>query len=118
MGSKYVQSESPRCLQSDKDLFKKAIAGFCFTGSPCASRRAKGFFYIKPYENLPNGLGFGFCHAVPSPLIYRQYINMCSGRNLLAKRSCHSQHEVQTNLMRWSHRFSYCFYFEKRPRKV
>lgn len=82
MGSKYVQSEIQGVYNQIK-TYLKSDRWVLFTGSPCQVEGLK-LFLRKPYENL---LTVDLvCHAVPSPLIYKQYINMCSTK--LGQRSC------------------------------
>lgn len=111
MGSKYVQSEIQGVYNQIK-TYLKSDRWVLFTGSPCQVEGLK-LFLRKPYENL---LTVDLvCHAVPSPLIYKQYINMCSTK--LAKRVM-SINMRYKQTYGWSHRFSYCFYFENGQKAV
>lgn len=88
------------------------LGGVLFTGSPCQVEGLK-LFLRKPYENL---LTVDLvCHAVPSPLIYKQYINMCSTKLGQKVMSINMRYKQTYG---WSHRFSYCFYFENGQKAV
>lgn len=111
MGSKYVQSEIQGVYNQIK-TYLKSDRWFLFTGSPCQVEGLK-LFLRKPYENL---LTVDLvCHAVPSPLIYKQYINMCSTKLGQKVMSINMRYKQTYG---WSHRFSYCFYFENGQKAV
>ena len=111
MGSKYVQSEIQGVYNQIK-TYLKSDRWVLFTGSPCQVEGLK-LFLRKPYENL---LTVDLvCHAVPSPLIYKQYINMCSTKLGQKVMSINMRYKQTYG---WSHRFSYCFYFENGQKAV
>ena len=110
-GSKYVQSWMGDNFSKVKyflDNGRKVL----FSGTPCQVAGLKRFLR-KPYENL---LTVDLvCHAVPSPLIYKQYINMCSTKLGQKVMSINMRYKQTYG---WSHRFSYCFYFENGQKAV
>lgn len=70
--SKYVQSEIGNCYKEVKDNLNwgKIV---CFSGTACQIEGLKSFLK-KDYENLI--LVDVVCRAVPSPLIWKKYLNM------------------------------------------
>lgn len=69
-GSKYVQSNIQNCFKIAKELLKKGAV--LFSGTPCQIAGLKAYLG-KEYENLI--LVDVFCHGVPSPMIFEQYID-------------------------------------------
>lgn len=70
-GSKYVQSRIG-CTFSQAEQFLKQGRKVLFSGTPCQIAGLK-LFLRKEYENL---LSVDFiCHGVPSPGVWRQYLN-------------------------------------------
>lgn len=83
-GSKYVQSRIEDNYKK-AEYFLKTGRKVLFTGTPCQIAGLK-LFLRKPYDNL---LTVDFiCHGVPSPSVWRQYLNeeisrLCDRRNLV-----------------------------------
>lgn len=69
-GSKYVQSRMGSIFRGVKDDLEQGRK-VLFTGTFCQVAGLKSFL-MKPYENLY--CMDIICHAVPSPLIYRRYL--------------------------------------------
>ena len=70
-GSKYVQSEIGSCYQEVKQLLENG-SFVLFSGTPCQVAGLKSFLR-KDYETL---LTVDIlCHGVPSPKVYRKYLN-------------------------------------------
>ncbi len=72
-GSKYVQSNVCDVLPQVKDDLingKKVL----FTGTPCQVAGLKKYLNNQNYDNLI--LCDIFCHSVPSPLLFRDHINL------------------------------------------
>lgn len=111
MGSKYVQSEIEGIYNQIK-MYLKSNRLVLFTGSPCQVE-GLNLFLRRPYTNL---LTIDLvCHAVPSPLLYKQYIRLCSKRLGQKIISIDMRYKKTYG---WSHRFSYCFHFENGHRTV
>lgn len=70
-GSKYVQSRVEQTFSECKDDLNEGKL-VLFTGTPCQIS-ALGHFLRKEYDNLIKVEVV--CHGVPSPMIYRQYLN-------------------------------------------
>lgn len=70
--SKYVQSEMKNCYSEIKEYLNKAKL-VCFSGTSCQVEGLKNYLG-KHYENLI--LVDVVCRAVPSPLIWKKYLNM------------------------------------------
>ena len=69
--SKYLQSNIEFCYKNTREILKKGKK-VLFTGTPCQIAGLKSFLK-KDYENL-----FCvdlICHGVPSPKVFRKYIN-------------------------------------------
>ena len=105
MGSKYVQSNI-NGIYSQIKAYLKNNRYVLFVGTPCQVE-GLNLYLRKPYDTLiTTDL---VCHAVPSPLIFREYIAFVNKKmkaNLTAidmryKRICG-----------WSHRFSYRYSFD------
>lgn len=70
-GSKYVQSDMGTCYQEVKNLLENG-SFVLFSGTPCQIAGLKSFLR-KEYETL---LTVDIlCHGVPSPKVYRKYLN-------------------------------------------
>ena len=79
-GSKYVQSDI-ECSYSKVREFLKAGREVLFTGTAC--QIAGLYHYLKqPYENLITI--DVLCHGVPSPMIWRDYLNDVCNKNQVA----------------------------------
>lgn len=70
-GSKYVQSRTGSCYQQVKEDLKQGI-GVLYSGTPCQIGGLRSYLG-KEYENLV--CVEVVCHGVPSPAIFRHYIN-------------------------------------------
>ena len=70
-GSKYVQSFLGDTFKQVKDFLNKSVM-VCFSGTPCQIEGLKNFLQ-KDYENLITV--DVMCHAVPSPLVWKKYLN-------------------------------------------
>ena len=70
--SKYVQSEMENCYSEIKEYLNKGKL-VCFSGTSCQVEGLKNYLG-KHYENLI--LVDVVCRAVPSPLIWKKYLNM------------------------------------------
>jgi len=74
-GSKYVQSRVGETYVQAEQFLKKGRK-VLFSGTPCQIAGLKSFLR-KEYDNL---LTVDFiCHGVPSPLVWRNYLNELSG---------------------------------------
>lgn len=105
MGSKYSQSDIRGIYEQIKKLLQSGRI-VLFSGTPCQTHGLT-LFLKKKYENLVTvDL---VCHAVPSPKIFREYINFCS--QILGKRikSVDMRSKIPYG---WSHNFTYCFNLE------
>ena len=78
-GSKYVQSDLKNTFQDVKKFLNKGQM-VCFSGTPCQIEGLKKFLG-KDYENLITV--DIVCHAVPSPLVWRKYLNYEKNKNKL-----------------------------------
>lgn len=78
-GTKYVQSEIGDCFSGIKDLLDKGVV-VLFSGTPCQVGGLKSFLH-KEYDNL---LTVDLiCHGVPSPEVFRRYLEeMSEGRSV------------------------------------
>jgi coenzyme F420-reducing hydrogenase beta subunit len=104
-GSKYVQSDLSGIYPEIK---KNLSAGrkVLFTGTPCQIHGLKSFL-IKEYDNL-----FTVdivCHAVPSPMIFKEYVKLIEKR--AGKKLKHISMRDKTR-HGWGHYFSFKFIFE------
>lgn len=70
-GSKYVQSEIGDIFKKVKDLAKQGIT-ILFVGTPCQINGLRTYLK-RDYANLY--LCDFICHGVPSPLLFKEYIN-------------------------------------------
>ena len=83
MGSKYVQSRTEYVFQ-ECEAFLKSGRKVLFTGTPCQCSALHSFLRNKEYPNL---LTIDvICHGVPSPGIWKQYLNEIFGRNAQCRR--------------------------------
>ncbi len=78
-GSKYVQSNLKNTFQEVKEFLNKGKL-VCFSGTPCQIEGLKKFLG-RDYENLITV--DIVCHAVPSPLVWRKYLNYEKNKNKL-----------------------------------
>lgn len=104
-GSKYVQSNIDGIYRKVKEfLHSKRLV--LFTGTPCQVEGLK-LYLRKPYENLITvDL---ICHAVPSPLIFKEYISY------IAKLAGEKVVDIKMRYKGgrgWGHKFSYLYVFE------
>ena len=70
-GSKYVQSDLKKCFSKVKNFLDEDKL-VCFSGTPCQIEGLKCFLR-KEYDNLITV--DVMCHAAPSPLVWRKYLN-------------------------------------------
>lgn len=104
-GSKYSQSDIRGIFPRIKNYLKNNRY-VLFSGTPCQVDGLRRFL-MKDYPKLVT-IDL-VCHSVPSPLIFKEYIEYASkvlknkvvGIDMRYKRTCG-----------WSHRFSYRFHFE------
>ena len=78
-GSKYVQSNLKNTFQEVKEFLNKGKL-VCFSGTPCQIEGLKKSLG-RDYENLITV--DIVCHAVPSPLVWRKYLNYEKNKNKL-----------------------------------
>lgn len=105
MGSKYVQSNLNGIFHQIKS-YLKSDRYVLFTGTPCQVE-ALNLYLKKPYKNLiTSDL---VCHAVPSPLIFKEYIKFVNKRKNAKLTSIDMRYK---RLCGWSHRFSYRYAFD------
>lgn len=105
MGSKYVQSNLNGIFHQIKS-YLKSDRYVLFTGTPCQVE-ALNLYLKKPYKNLiTSDL---VCHAVPSPLIFKEYIKFVNKRKNAKLISIDMRYK---RLCGWSHRFSYRYAFD------
>lgn len=78
-GSKYVQSDIREIYPKIKTILKDNIL-VLFSGTPCQIAGLK-LYLRKNYDNLYTvDL---ICHGVPSPLIFKDYLNFVKGKNII-----------------------------------
>ena len=103
-GSKYVQSHIAGIYEQVKNFLECGRYVF-FSGTPCQVLALK-LFLKKNYENL---LTMDIvCHSVPSPLIFREYVEYIESiynKKLLSIDMRNKKHG-------WSHKFYYCYNFK------
>ena len=105
MGSKYVQSNLNGIFHQIKS-YLKSDRYVLFTGTPCQVE-ALNLYLKKPYKNLiTSDL---VCHAVPSPLIFKEYIKFVNKRKNAKLTSIDMRYK---RLCGWSHRYSYRYAFD------
>lgn len=76
-GSKYVQSDTGNSFTQVKECLEKGKL-VCFSGTPCQIEGLRSFLRNKSYKNLI--LVDVVCRAVPSPGIWKKYIEMEESR--------------------------------------
>ena len=78
-GSKYVQSDIRGIYPKIKSILKNKVS-VLFSGTPCQVAGLK-LYLRKNYDNLYTvDL---ICHGVPSPLIFKDYLNFVKGKNII-----------------------------------
>lgn len=104
-GSKYVQSKIDGIYSQIKVLLQKE-RWVLFSGTPCQVDGLRSFLK----KDYPTLITVDLvCHSIPSPLIYKEYLDYCSKK---------LHHKVTSIDMRykktygWSHRFSYRFLYK------
>ncbi|ALU13852.1 coenzyme F420 hydrogenase beta subunit domain-containing protein [Eubacterium limosum] len=75
--SKYVQSKIGEAYR-EAEAFLKADRMVLFTGTPCQIGGLKAYLG-KPYDHLITQ--DIICHGVPSPIVWKYYINFCKKNN-------------------------------------
>lgn len=77
VGSKYVQSRTDNVFNECEDYLKEGRK-VLFTGTPCQTSALHSFLR---YKNYPNLLTMDvICHGVPSPGIWKRYLNETFGK--------------------------------------
>ena len=76
-GAKYVQSKSEQCFIEIKKMLCQGQK-ILFVGTPCQIAGLSAFLK-HPYDNLV--LVDMICHGVPSPLVWRKYLEERKGRD-------------------------------------
>lgn len=105
MGSKYSQSDIRGIFKKIK-LYLQSNRLVLFTGTPCQVHGLKAYLR-KKYDNLITvDL---VCHAVPSPLIFEQYIKYCS--EILGSKITSIDMRCKTPYG-WGHKTSYRYHLE------
>ena len=102
-GSKYVQSDLSQIYRQVKSYLAEGRY-VMFTGTPCQVAGIK-LFLRKPYSNLL--LVDLICHSVPSPLIFKDYVNLVEKKNNKKLVSI----KMRDKEKGWSHRFYYRYIF-------
>ena len=103
-GSKYSQSDAKDVFPKIKDLLKEGKM-VLFTGTPCQVDGLRNYL-SKPYDTLITM--DVVCHAVPSPMIFREYVDYVSRK--IGKRLKNIAMRDK-RIYGWSHRFSYRYDF-------
>lgn len=102
-GSKYVQSDTTGIYDKVKAIL---IQGryVLFTGTPCQVMALR-LFLKKTYKKL---ICIDLiCHSVPSPLIFKEYVDLVGKRH----RSKVVSIDMRNKKYGWSHSFYYYYYF-------
>lgn len=98
-GSKYVQSDIRYIYPKIKAILKDNVL-VLFSGTPCQVAGLK-LYLRKNYDNLYTvDL---ICHGVPSPLIFKDYINFVRGKNEI----CHINMKSKSNKKGTAIRFDF-----------
>lgn len=105
MGSKYSQSDIRGIYKKIKDYLRTGRL-VLFTGTPCQVHGLQ-LYLRKQYENLIT-LDL-VCHAVPSPKIFKEYIDFCSKKLGGKVNSIDMRYKLPYG---WSHKFVYRFNLE------
>lgn len=104
-GSKYVQSNLIGVYKQVRNYVRQKRL-VLFSGTPCQVDGLKRFMF----KDYPNLITVDLvCHGVPSPKIYKDYLNYCS------KKLGHNVSYIDMRYKKtygWSHRFSYLFHFK------
>ena len=96
-GSKYSQSDL-RGAYAQVDRFLKENRPVLFTGTPCQTAGLRGFLRGKEADNLY--LASIVCHGVPSPRVWKEYLESVSGGakptevNMRSKENGWSQYRI------------------------
>ena len=102
-GSKYVQSDLSNIYRQIKCYLAEGRY-VMFSGTPCQVAGLK-LFLRKPYSNLL--MVDLICHSVPSPLIFKDYVNFVEKKNNKKLESI----KMRDKEKGWSHRFYYRYLF-------
>lgn len=95
-GSKYVQSRIGNTYQQAENFLKQGRK-VMFTGTPCQIAGLKHFLR-KEYENL---LAVDFvCHGVPSPKVWRMYLDETLARQGIGKNTVLSHAKLRQKFIR------------------
>lgn len=96
-GSKYVQSDIRGIYPKIKSILKSNIP-VLFSGTPCQVAGLK-LYLRKDYNNLYTvDL---ICHGVPSPLIFKDYLNFVKGKNEISHINMKSKSEKKGTAIRF-----------------
>ncbi len=89
-GSKYVQSRAGNCYQKVKSFLQQGRK-VMFTGTPCQISGLKNYLR-KDYNNLLTV--DVICHGVPSPKVWRIYLNETIRKDRKSTKSSVSSHSI------------------------
>lgn len=96
-GSKYVQSDIRGIYPKIKSILKDNIP-VLFSGTPCQVAGLK-LYLRKDYNNLYTvDL---ICHGVPSPLIFKDYLNFVRGKNVISHINMKSKSKIKGTTIRF-----------------
>lgn len=105
MGSKYSQSNILGIFPQIKSILKTGRL-VLFTGTPCQVH-GLNLYLQKNYDNL---ITIDLvCHAVPSPLIFKEYINYCSNKLKVPVEAIDMRYKRPHG---WGHYLSYRFHLQ------
>jgi coenzyme F420-reducing hydrogenase beta subunit len=105
MGSKYSQSDIRNILPQIKKYLKSGRL-VLFTGTPCQVH-GLNLYLQKKYDNL---ITMDLvCHAVPSPLIFKEYINYNSKKLNSPIKAIDMRYK---GVYGWGHRFAYRYHLQ------
>lgn len=91
LGSKYVQSDVGTTFKRAKEFLKEGRA-VLFTGTPCQIGGLKAFLG-KEYDNLY--CQDIICHGVPSPKIWKKYVEFREGKSASRMRRIFFRHKIR-----------------------
>ena len=105
MGSKYVQSNINEIYPQIKS-YLKANRYVLFVGTPCQVE-GLNLYLRRQYDTLLTA--DLVCHAVPSPLIFKDYVDFVNRKNRGNLQAIDMRYKSTWG---WSHRFSYRYSFD------
>lgn len=104
-GSKYVQSKLDGIFAQIKEMLQNE-KWVLFSGTPCQVDGLRSFLK----KDYPTLITVDLvCHSIPSPLIYKEYLDYCSKK---LRRRVVSIDMRYKKTYGWSHRFSYRYCFK------